>query len=170
MTTEKQRFNVGDVVINLKDISFWNNCYHFENFIRSLKKEVVTQAQQYKFTTLDNINLNSYEDCGKHDNSYYIYDQRTGVGASGFKQVHNWTTNEKNIRAYIQKQFDEALAKCTKEDEEAIAQLEADIRHKQAKIDAIKAGNRPISFNSNINEREFLNARIQDITKILDSF
>lgn len=169
MSTE-QKFNVGDIVISLNDLLFWNNPSHFQKTLNSLKTEVVASIHQNKFTTKKEINLSSYDDCRDWKNEYYIYELRNGVAHSVNKQVHNWTTNEKNIRAYIQKHFDEALVKCTKEDEDTIAKLEAEIRHKQAQIEAIKAGNRPLSYNSKINEREFLNARIQDITKIIDSF
>jgi hypothetical protein len=168
--TTTQLFNVGDIVVSLNDLQFWNNTYHFQKAINSLKKEVVTSIHQNKFTTKKDIDLSSYYDCKDWKNEYYIYDIRNGVSHSVNKQVHNWTTNEKNIRAYIQKQFDEALLKCTTEDESTIAKLEAEIRHKQAQIEAIKAGNRSLSYNTKINEREFLNARIQDITKIIDSF
>jgi len=168
--TTAQLFNVGDIVVSLNDLQFWDNPYHFEKALNSLKPEVVASIRQNKFTTKKDIDLSSYDDCRDWKNEYYIYELRNGVAHSVNKQVHNWTTNEKNIRAYIQKQFDESLAKCTKEDEDTIARLEAEIRHKQAQIEAIKAGNRPLSYNSKINEREFLNARIQDITKILDSF
>lgn len=168
--TTAQLFNIGDIVVSLNDLQFWDNPYHFEKALNSLKTEVVASIRQNKFTTKKDIDLSSYDDCRDWKNEYYIYELRNGVAHSVNKQVHNWTTNEKNIRAYIQKQFDESLAKCTKEDEDTIARLEAEIRHKQAQIEAIKAGNRPLSYNSKINEREFLNARIQDITKILDSF
>jgi len=168
--TTTQLFNVGDIVVSLNDLQFWDNPYHFQKALNSLRTEVVTSVLQDQFTTKKEINLSSWDDCRDWKNESYIYDIRNGLARSGSKQVHNWTTKEKNIRAYIQKQFDETLLKCTKEDESTIAKLEAEIRHKQAQIEAIKAGNRPLSYNTKINEREFLNARIQDITKILDSF
>lgn len=168
--TTAQLFNVGDIVVSLNDLQFWDNPYHFQKALNSLTTEVVASINQNQFTTKESINLGNYNDCSDWKNEYYIYNLTNGMARTGHKQVHNWTTNEKNIRAYIQKQFDESLAKCTKEDEDTIAKLEAEIRHKQAQIEAIKAGNRPLSYNNKINEREFLNARIQDITKILDSF
>jgi len=168
--TTRPNFNVGDIVVSLNDLQFWDNPSHFQITIRNLKKEVVASVGDTQFTTKENINLLNYNDCTDYKNEAYIYSLRNGLARDSRKLVHNWTTNEKNIRNYIQKQFDEVLAKCTKEDEDTIAKLEAEIRHKQAQIEAVKAGNRPLSYNHKINEREFLNARIQDITKILDSF
>lgn len=170
MSEEKLRFNVGDVVVNLKEVYLWDNIYHFENFISSLKKEVVKQADRFRFTTLDNVNINSYEDREKHRNTYHIYDQNHGVSINDSKQVSNWTTNEKNIRLFFQKKFNEALSKCDLEDKTQIEKLEAEIRAKQAQIEKIRAGNRSVSYDSKINEREFINGRINQINNILDSF
>lgn len=171
MSDKKERFNIGDIVVNLENITLWDNVYHFEQFIRTFKnKEVVTQLFNGRFATLDSFDITKYEDRENFKNQYHIYHQNGGASVSGFKQMYNWTTNEKNIRAHFNKLFAEAIKKCDEEDEKEIAKLEEQIRHAQEKIAAIKAGKRTVSFNSKINEREFVNSRMEEINAALDSF
>jgi hypothetical protein len=79
------------------------------------------------------------------------------------------TTNEAGVRAYLQKKFDEALAKCDKDDADEIAKLEAEIRHRQAQIEKIKAGKRGVSYKQDLVERDFINERIAALKAVLDN-
>lgn len=171
MSEEKNKFKVGDVVVNLNEVSFWNNIYHFDKFISSfVKKEVVKQVAHGRFTTSDEVDLSKYEDREDWRKQYSIYGLSNGKSEGGFKTMHNWTTNKKNIVAYLENLFKEEIEKCQREDDEMIARLEAEIRQKQAKIEQIRAGNRGISFKSEVNERDFVNGQIDKIREIMKSF
>ena len=171
MSDKKEKFNVGDVVINLSDVSFWNNVYHFEKFINTFaKKEVVKQVAYRRFTTSDEVDLSKYEDREDWRKQYSIYDLISGKSEGGFKVMHNWTTNKKNIVAYLENLFKEELEKCQREDDELIARLEGEIRQRQAKIEQIKAGKRSIPFKSDVVERDFVNEQIGKIRSIMEDF
>jgi hypothetical protein len=168
----QRKFNVGDVVINFESIELWDNVYHFEKTLSYFKKEVVVAADDYCFTTKAGIDISKRMDMD-WDKQRHLYDQRDGrqwgdLGNST-RFYGNFTTNEANIRAYLQKKFDAALAKCQENDDDEVAKLEADIRRLQAKLDAVKAGKRPISFKSDTIERDFINNRIDALNKILAS-
>lgn len=171
MSEEKNKFKVGDIVVNLNDVSLWDNSYHFEKFINSLsKKETVVQTANGRFTTDVNVDLSKYEDREDWKKQHSIYFQNDGSSAAGFKKMYNWTTNKANIVAYFEGIFKEALTKCQNEDDALIARLEAEIREKQAKIEKIKSGNRVLSHNNKVNEREFINSQINKINKIFETF
>lgn len=171
MGAAKKEFKVGDVVINLSDFEFWNNSYHFEKTLISLaKKEVVQQVSYQVFTTDKDTDLDKYEDREDWRKQYTIYGNTSGKSLFGSKDVHNWTTNKANIIAFFKKQFDEALAKCQKDDDNLIARLESEIRAKQAQIEEIRNGNRGILGNSRVNERQFINSQIEAINKIFEKF
>lgn len=171
MSEEQNKFKVGDVVINLNEVSLWNNIYHFEKFINSFaKKEVVKQVSYGRFTTSDDVDLSKYEDREDWRKQYSIYGLSNGKSVGGSKKMYNWTTNKKNIVAYLEGLFKEEIEKCQREDDELIARLEAEIRQKQAKIEQIRAGNRGISFKSEVSEREFITGQIEKIKKIIETF
>lgn len=167
-----RKFNVGDVVVNFESFVLWDNVYHFEKTLHYFKKEVVVAADDYCFTTAPNVDVSARVGMSP-EQKRKLYDQRDGrqwgdLGATT-NFYGNFTTNEAGIRAYVQKRFDEATAKCDKADADEIAELEATIRRAQAKIDAIKAGKRPLSFKSDTVERDFINARIAALNAVLDN-
>lgn len=167
-----RKFNVGDVVINFESIELWDNVYHFEKTLAYFKKEVVTNADDYAFTTKPGLDVTKRLGMD-HDDQRYLYSQTSGrqwgdLGV-GTRFYGNLTTNEAGIRKYLQQKFDEALAKCDKADAEEIADLEATIRNAQAKIDAIKAGKRPLSYKRDTVERDFINERIAALNAILNN-
>lgn len=167
-----RKFNVGDVVINFESIDLWDNIYHHKQTLVFFKKEVVTSADDYCFTTAPGL------DVGQRLNMDYVqqsklYDQRDGRRwgdiCSGTRFYGNWTTNEAGCRAYVQKKFDAALAKCDNADADEIEKLEATIRAAQAKIEAIKAGKRTVSYDHRIIERDFINERIAELKAVMNS-
>lgn len=171
MNDKTENFNVGDVVVNMNDVSLWNNIYHFEDFIRTFSKiEVVTQTAYGRFTTDKDIDLNKSEDLEDWRKQYSIYSQSSGKSKSGFKKMYNWTKNKDSIIADFEVLFAESFAKCQTEDEVLIARLEAEIREKQARIEKIRAGNRNAPHNSKVNQRDFINTQVEKIRKIFESF
>jgi len=165
-----RKFNVGDVVINFEYIEFWDNAYHFEKTLQNFKKEVVVDADDYAFTTTPGIDVKKRVSFD-WDKKRKIYDQRSGrqwgdLGATT-SFYGNLTTNEAGIRAYLQKRFDAALKKCDDADAAEIASLEATIRAAQAKIEAIKAGKRQVSYKPELFERHFINERIEALNAVL---
>lgn len=60
--TTAQLFNVGDIVVSLNDLQFWDNPYHFQKTLNSLTTEVVASVNQNQFTTKESINLGNYND------------------------------------------------------------------------------------------------------------
>lgn len=171
MADKKEKFSVGDIVINLSDVSLWNNVYHFDKFINSFsKKEVVTQVLHGRFTTDKDTDLGKYEDREDFRKQHSIYFKSNGQSEGGFKKMYNWTTNRDNIVKYLEGLYQATLEKCQTEDDEMIARLEAEIREKQARIEKIRAGNRSVSFKSEVNERDFVNTQFNKIREILESF
>jgi hypothetical protein len=168
-----RKFNVGDVVINFESIELWDNVYHFEQTLAYFKKEVVTAADDYCFTTAPGLDVTKRVNMDHHDKRK-LYDQRDGrqwgdIARNSTRFYGNWTTNEAGIRAYLNKKFDEACKKCDDRDAEEIVNLEETIRRAQTKIDAIKAGKRTISFKSDTIERDFINERIAALNAVLAS-
>jgi hypothetical protein len=170
--TMTRKFNVGDVVINFESIELWDNVYHFEKTLHYFKKEIITDADDYCFTTAPGLDVSKRLNMD-HYEQRQLYNQRDGRqwGDLGntTRFYGNWTTNEAGIRAYLNKKFDEAFSKCDERDAEEIADLEATIRRAQAKIDAIKAGKRPISYKGDTIERDFLHERIAALNRVLES-
>jgi hypothetical protein len=132
-----RKFNVGDVVINFESIDLWDNTYHFKQTLNYFKKEVVVAADDYAFTTTPGIDVTKRFSMDWQQESK-LYNQRDGRQwsdiSNGTRFYGNWTTNEAGIRAYLQKKFDAALAKCDNDDAAEIAKLEAEIRQRQAQI------------------------------------
>jgi predicted Zn-dependent protease len=167
-----RKFNVGDVVINFESIDLWDNIYHYKQTLQFFKKEVVTSADDYCFTTAPGLDVSKRLSLD-YEQQRKLYGQRDGRKwgdiSNGTRFYGNLTTNEAGIRKYLQKKFDEAFAKCDKEDADEIAKLEAEIRRAQARIEAIKAGKRPLSYDSRVIERDFLHERVAALNKVLDS-
>jgi hypothetical protein len=167
-----RKFNVGDVVINFESIDLWDNTYHFKQTLNYFKKEVVVGADDYAFTTYPELDVakRMWLDWDKERHLYRQSDGRqwsdNGIGTRFYG---NLTTNEAGVRAYLQKKFDEALAKCDKDDADEIAKLEAEIRHRQAQIEKIKAGKRGVSYKQDLVERDFINERIAALKAVLDN-
>jgi hypothetical protein len=167
-----RKFNVGDVVINFESIDLWDNTYHFQKTLNYFKKEVVVAADDYTFTTTPGIDVTKRLSMDWQQESK-LYSQRDGRqwgdNGIGTRFYGNLTTNEAGVRAYLQKKFDEALAKCDKDDADEIAKLEAEIRHRQAQIEKIKAGKRGVSYKQDLVERDFINERIAALKAVLDN-
>jgi hypothetical protein len=167
-----RKFNVGDVVINFESIDLWDNTYHFKQTLNYFKKEVVVAADDYAFTTTPGIDVTKRFSMDWQQESK-LYNQRDGRQwsdiSNGTRFYGNWTTNEAGIRAYLQKKFDAALAKCDNDDAAEIAKLEAEIRQRQAQIEKIKAGKRCLSYKQDLVERDFINERIAVLKAVLDN-
>jgi hypothetical protein len=166
-----RKFNVGDVVINFESLALWDNTYHFEKTLHYFKKEVVVDADDYAFTTVPGIDVTKRLSMDWQEQNK-LYSQRDGrqwgdTGASTRAYV-NWTTNENNIRAYLDNMFNEVFAKCDERDADEIAKLEAEIAARQRQLEVVKAGKRPISYNQKFIERDFLNERKQTLLDILN--
>jgi hypothetical protein len=167
-----RKFNVGDVVISFESIELWDNSYHFEKTLDYFRKEVVVDADDYTFTTTPGIDVTKRLslDWNQQRKLYGQRDGRQWGDISNSTQFYgNFTTNEAGLRAYLQKKFDAAIAKCDKADEDEIVKLEAEIAFRQKQLEVIKAGKRPISYNHKIIERDFVNERIAALNKVLDA-
>lgn len=167
-----RKFNVGDVVINFESIDLWDNVYHFKQTLAYFKKEVVASADDVCFTTAPGIDVTKRFGLD-YEQERKLYTQNSGRQWGSVDTTTrfygNWTTNAAGIRAYLQKKFDEALAHCDDNDAAEISNLEATIRNAQKKIDAIKAGKRPLSFKSDVVERDFINERIAALNAVLEA-
>lgn len=158
-TTKKLKFEIGDEVVDLFYIDMWDNVMHPESFINGIKnRKTVVMADDSRFSTAPVSSLYSYE----YKDEQHIYFQNSGEGR-GFGRLFNMTQNGEKLLAYMRKKFEERLAVCTKADNDAIAQLEAEIRARQAQIENIKAGKRPVSFKRDVVERDFVNSQIERI-------
>jgi hypothetical protein len=121
-----RKFNVGDVVINFESLALWDNTYHFEKTLHYFKKEVVVDADDYAFTTVPGIDVTKRlsMDWQQQNKLYSQRDGRQwGDNGAGTRAYVNWTTNENNIRAYLDNMFNEVFAKCDERDTDEIAKL-----------------------------------------------
>lgn len=162
------KFCVGDVVVNFEGLQFWDNPYHFNLVQSTLRKEVVLAADEKYFTTSPHINLQRFNGLSSYDDQRLVCYQPNGYSVEGTKKYVNWTKNETNIRAYLKGLQDGALLNCERLDNDEIAKLEAEIRHRQACIDAIKNGKRPISYKRDLVERDFIAERMNAVLALLE--
>jgi hypothetical protein len=162
------KFNVGDVVINFESLALWDNPYHFKKTLDYFKKDVVVAADDRVFTTFSGIRLEKFSGFSDWDVKTKVCSQNDGRAWDGSRVYVNWTTNEQSIRAYLNNMFKPTFDKCDKADEDEIAKLEAEIAFRQKQLEVIKAGKRPISYNREIIERDFINERKQALLDILN--
>ncbi len=144
-------FEVGDVVVNLNDINLWNNTYHSNRFV-SLMRETVTSVSGDLFTTAKSI---SFDDdfSDKSMVAQRVFRQSDGrciADASSFR--YNLTKDKDVIMQRFSEYFDAAIVKLDSDDQEAIDEIEDEIHSLQAKLEAIKAGNRPLTKNQTYRE------------------
>lgn len=172
--TVKNKFNLGDIVIDLSNVELWDNIYHFEKFndllrnSKTVKHIDTTFGNGGFFTTDENVDLSSYEDRTDLRKSMVIYQLKDGKNLSSFNPVYNWTTNRKGIEAFLKKKFDAALQRCDEEDAAEIEDLERQIEVLKKRIEKIKKGDREVSYQRDVNARGFVNAQIEKITNILN--
>lgn len=174
MNDKKEKFNVGDIVITLSNLKLWDNVYHFQKFINELKNaKAITHIEKGLnrggyFTTDKNIDLSSYSSREEYQNQSKIFHLDNGKSIDLYHQCFNYTQNKAGIKKYLQEKFNFALKKCDEADKEEIDKLEKQIAVLQAKIEKVKRGERSVSFDSRINEREFINERIDEINHVLN--
>lgn len=163
MTNKKLNFEVGDEVVDIFYIDLWDNVMHPASFINGLKnRKTVVMADETRFSIEPVSSLFSSE----YKDEKYIYFQNNGEGR-GFGRLFNITKNGEKLLAFMRNKYETRIAECTKADEKAIADLEAEIKFKQEQIEAIKAGKRPISFKRDAIERDFLKSQLEQIEKHL---
>lgn len=164
-----RNFNVGDVVVNIEKFQFWNNPYHYQLALRGMVPVKVTDANDEFFTTKANIKVAEFK---RGFDDYQVKEavrhQKNGLPWDGHGQMVNITNNKAGLLGYLNKQFDAAFQKCDEEDAADIKSLEAQIANLQARVAAIKAGKKPLSYKTEIIERDFLNERKSEILKLLD--
>ena len=80
----------------------------------------------------------------------------------------NLTRNKANLVDFLEKKFQERFQKCDEDDASEIQKLEGEIRALQNRIDAVKAGKRPASFERSIVERDFLTERRDAIMSLIN--
>lgn len=164
-----QNFNVGDMTVNIGDVKFWDNPYHYQLTLNTIKPKPVTGASEEWFTVKPEINVDKFR---RGLDDYYIKahvrHQKNGMPWDGASdQVVNLTNNKPRLMAYLNQQFDVAFQKCDEEDAAEIKKLESEIEFLKKKIEAVKAGKRPVSYNTAIIQRDFLNDRKAALLEIL---
>lgn len=165
-------FQVGDKVVDIESLSLWDNVYHWKNTLRGMRVQVVTQVSEMVFTCLPDFqDIERFPFGDKHrDNSHLVYQQKNGVPWDGHprSQMVNITRNKANLITYLEKKFQERFKKCDEDDASEIQKLEGEIRALQNRIDAVKAGKRPVSFERSIVERDFLTERRDAIMSLIN--
>ncbi len=160
-------YNVGDVVVDFQSLSLWDNVFHFQKTLNTLTKRTVVAANEKFFTMTPGIDLEKFSGLCDSDLKRKVFLQKNGTPWDGTAQLVNLTNNTVNVMAYLDAMFETRLAKCATEDEAEIKKLEAEIAHKQAQIERIRAGKRPISYKHDVIERDFVLERKAAILKHL---
>lgn len=153
------RYNVGDKVIDLSNISLWDNTIHFGQFESSLIKVVTFASEEYfSVTSFDVTQPMSYM---PYNNQYMFY-QKDGTCRDYMptrdNTLYHFVHDHERVVTFIKKKIAAAFEKATSEDEKEISNLESEIRRLQAKIDTIKAGGRK-AITGPVPQRQFLQDR-----------
>lgn len=151
-------FQVGDVVVDLSALQFWNNVYHHDKTVKVMRKQTIASANEKYFTCDPKIDLAKVNGFMDYTDQARVFHQKNGLPYDGHSQMVNLTRNRANLMAHLEKEFQKGFQKCDEEDTKEIAALESSIRALQAKIDKVKAGKRPLSFKQDTVERDFLHA------------
>ena len=162
-------FNVGDKVINLKDLSLWDNVYHFDKFEHSIISTVSSANERY--FSISNFDVQNKMDFYGSDTSY-VYLQKDGSWLSyhptWITKLYHFDRDRDIVIAHLKKLFTEAMYTADNNDLKEIASLEAQISNLQKRIDSIKAGLRP-SIKGDLPQKDFLNARFENLMKKFQS-
>lgn len=161
-------FQVGDKVVDVQDMSLWDNIYHFQKNLNRLKPKTVVAANEKFFTCTPGVDVDSFSGLSDYRLHSLVFLQKTGRPWDGTAALGNITRNWDGVTSYMNKHFDERLTRCDAEDVAAIKRLEAEIEAKQKTIEAIKAGKRTISHAPDIVDRDFVLARKKEILAIIN--
>lgn len=153
------KYNVGDKVINLSDLSLWDNSFHFSQFESQFIQTVTSAtAEHFSVTRYDVTKPMNYDS----HNDRFIFNQKDGKCRDYTYNIDNslyhFIHDHDRVVAFVKKKIAEAFAKANEEDAKEIASLEAQIRSLQARIDTIKAGGRA-AISGKIPQHEFLQNR-----------
>lgn len=153
------RYNVGDKVIDLSELSLWDNTMHFSKFEKSLIKVVTFASEEYfSVTSFDVTKPMNFEP----RNNQYMFHQKDGkcreYTYSIDNSLYHFVHDHQRVVAFIKKKMADSFEKAATTDAKEIAALESEIRRLQAKIESIKAGNRPAVFGP-VPQRQFLKDR-----------
>jgi len=157
------RYNVGDKVIDLSQLSLWNNSFHFSQFENSFVKTVTSAtAEHFSVTKYDVTKPMNYD----AHNDRFIFNQKDGSCRDYTYTIDNhlyhFVHDHDRVVSFVKKKIAEAFAKAKEDDDKEIASLEAQIRSLQARIEKIKAGGRE-AITGKVPQREFLQNREQFI-------
>ena len=165
-----KNFEIGDIVVDLSPIAFWDNFYHAESYINRLEKLVVTEVDRYgyfSFSPYHKLSDDSSDRGVFYDD--YVAEDKTGITLSG-NVVGNLTKRPEQVLAYVERKFfGPTWLKVIKSEENDIAALESQIKAIQQRIDNIRRGLRPHRTHPELVEREFLMANENRIKKFLTS-
>lgn len=166
-----RNFNVGDVVFNIKDTQFWDNVYHADKYAKQLKKFVVVDANDRLFTISETVDLSKISGSSSYRHQSATFYQNDGREFDlGSKEMVNLTTNFARIMQYLEtKLFKPAFDKCDQDDAYEMLKLETEIALRQQRIEAIKSGERPVSFQQDIIQRDFLNKQRMAILDFINA-
>lgn len=161
------KYNVGDKVIDLSNLSLWDNTMHFGQFENSLIKVVTFASEEYfSVTSFDVTQPMSYMPC----NNQYMFYQKDGkcrdYVPSRDNSLYHFVHDHQRVVDFIKKKIATAFEKSAADDAKEIDSLEHEIRRLQAKIENIKAGGRP-AITGTVPQRQFLENRQETILKKL---
>jgi len=160
---DKFNFNVGDKVINLSELSLWDNVFHFEKFENHFICTVTHANERYFSISFFDVNQKK-NFCGS--DLHHVYCQEDGkwcdYDPSSITRLYHFERDKDKVIAHMNKLFDEALKKSDDEDAKEIQSLENQIQFLQSRIQLIKDGKRP-SIKPAVAQKEFLAERQQFI-------
>lgn len=153
---ESFKYNVGDKVINLSSLSLWDNSINFEQFKNSFIKTVTSANEKYFSVTAYNVdNFINFD----RMNDQYVFNQKDGSRREPSYTIdthlYHFVHDHDRIVAFVKKKIAESFDKAQADDDKEIASLEEQISRLQARVDMIKAGNRP-SISRSFPQRQFL--------------
>lgn len=160
-------FNVGDKVINLSELSLWDNVYHFEKFENNFIRTVTSANERY--FSIDSFDVNQNKYFFDYDR-YHVYCQEDGkwcdYNPTSITTLYHFERDKDKVIAHLNKLFSDALQKSDDEDAKEIQSLESQIRFLQSRVQLIKDGKRP-SIKPAIAQKDFLAERQQVILSLL---
>jgi len=150
------KYNVGDKVINLSELSLWDNSIHFEQFKNSFIKTVTSAtADHFSVTAYDVNQRMTYNSL----NDRHIFNQKDGSCRDYTYSIDNtlyhFVHDHDRIVAFVKKKIAESFDKAQADDDKEIASLEAQIERLQARLEHIKAGGRS-AISRPFPQRQFL--------------
>jgi hypothetical protein len=156
-------FQVGDKVVDLYTLQFWDNFYHWEKTVQGMKPMVVTGANKDYFTTDPRIDVNTFKrGFDDYDIKRKVFAQVSGRPWEGHPStvLMNLTRNGDRFNEHVASVFAKSFHACDRQDEQDIAKLENEIAVLQERLASVRAGKRPMIFDYKTPERDFLNDRM----------